>query len=68
LHVTELCASPPFLPLGRDLPLYERILNIPNFIDNILRDIKILKETAVFVCTFHDFEQNEYSLTYLISQ
>jgi hypothetical protein len=44
------------LPLGRDLPLHERILNIPNFIDNILRDIKILKETAVFVCAFRNFK------------
>jgi hypothetical protein len=45
-------------PLERYPPLHERILNIPNFIGKILRDNKILKATAVFVCTFRILKQN----------
>jgi hypothetical protein len=45
------------------LSLNERIRNIPNYIDKILWNIKIPKDTTVFISTFPNFKENKYKFT-----
>jgi hypothetical protein len=46
------------------LSLHERILNLPNCIDKIVWVIKIPKDTATFISTFRNVQENKYKVTW----